>query len=359
MTKKKHSTKALSGKDSVDAIEPVNELSEDMELISPGSILREAREKLSLSQEDIAKKLNFKVSLVVSIEKDIFDPALPATFNRGYLTNFAKLVLVDVEDVLASYDVLDAANIQRSEMQSFSKQTVKEAEHSRVMWLSYLILIALIGLTALWWQQDNKQVSGSAKDTSIDAGIAVANLQDKSQTVESNLSDNESELSELDGSIDRASSTNVENSDAVNADVNNSELGDSEIDPSIINDQETDNTEFDDFATNVSDDEEPELAQIQNQTLSQQIVDAEASILATAIFTFSGDCWVNIYDATNERIAWGVKKSGYVMQVEGVAPLRITLGKPELATIVFNEQAVDMSEFNHGNIAKFTLPLTP
>jgi len=80
--------------------------------------------------------------------------------------------------------------------------------------------------------------------------------------------------------------------------------------------------------------------------------------LSTAIFTFSGDCWVNIYDATGERIAWGVKKIGYVMTVTGIAPLQITLGKPELVTIVFNDQDVDMSAFNIGNIAKFTLPLT-
>jgi cytoskeleton protein RodZ len=79
--------------------------------------------------------------------------------------------------------------------------------------------------------------------------------------------------------------------------------------------------------------------------------------ISTAVFTFSGDCWVNIYDASGERIAWGIKKSGYVMSVEGVAPLEVTLGKPELAIIEFNGQLVDLSGFNAGNIAKFTLPL--
>ncbi|MBL4822572.1 MAG: DUF4115 domain-containing protein, partial [Colwellia sp.] len=75
-------------------------------------------------------------------------------------------------------------------------------------------------------------------------------------------------------------------------------------------------------------------------------------------FTFSGDCWVNIYDATGERIAWGVKKLGYVMTITGKAPFKVTLGKPELAEIYFNDTPVDMLSFNAGNIAKFTLPLT-
>ena len=87
----------------------------------------------------------------------------------------------------------------------------------------------------------------------------------------------------------------------------------------------------------------------------EQIADTEIS---TVIFTFSGDCWVNIYDNTGERIAWGVKKSGYEMTISGQAPFKVTLGRPELAAIVFNNQTIDMSSFSAGNIAKFTLPLT-
>ena len=35
-------------------------------------------------------------------------------------------------------------------------------------------------------------------------------------------------------------------------------------------------------------------------------------------FYFNGDCWVNIYDATGEHIAWGVKKADYVMNIEPI-----------------------------------------
>ena len=81
--------------------------------------------------------------------------------------------------------------------------------------------------------------------------------------------------------------------------------------------------------------------------------------IANVVFTFSGDCWVNIYDATGERIAWGVKKSGYVMRISGQGPFSVTLGKPELVQIDYNDVSVDMSTFNAGNIAKFSLPLAP
>jgi cytoskeleton protein RodZ len=146
-----------AGKEESTTTEQITELSEDMEMVSPGAMLREARKALALPQEYIANKLNFKVGIVQNIEDDIFDPLMPVTFNRGYLVNYAKLVSVEVEDVLASYDALDAATIQRTEMLSFSRETAKQAEYSRVMWLSYLIVAVLIGLTILWWQQESRQ----------------------------------------------------------------------------------------------------------------------------------------------------------------------------------------------------------
>jgi cytoskeleton protein RodZ len=79
--------------------------------------------------------------------------------------------------------------------------------------------------------------------------------------------------------------------------------------------------------------------------------------LDRAVFTFSGDCWVNIYDANNERVAWGIKKQGYVMSIEGKSPFRVTIGKPELVSIAFNDENVDMTQYLSGNIAKFTLPV--
>ena len=113
----------------IDAVDnkQLDELSEDMEMIGPGQILSEAREKASLTVEHIANRLNFKVKLVECIEQDIFNPKLPATYNRGYLRSYARLVNVDVSEVLSAYDMLDVAKVQRSEMQSFSKRCLKAA----------------------------------------------------------------------------------------------------------------------------------------------------------------------------------------------------------------------------------------
>jgi cytoskeleton protein RodZ len=121
MTNDLSSASKVENEQPTDITEKVTELDEFMEVLSPGAMLSEARKALSLSQEFISSKLNLKIGLVEDLENDIFDPSMPITFNRGYLANYAKLVGVEVEDILASYDALDAATIQRSEMLSFSK----------------------------------------------------------------------------------------------------------------------------------------------------------------------------------------------------------------------------------------------
>lgn len=310
--------------------EAITELSEDMEMVGPGSMLCEARKALSLSQEHIANKLNFKISLVKDIELDQFDPSMPVTFNRGYLANYAKLVGVDVDDVLAAYDALDAASIQRSEMLSFSKQTSKQAEHSRVMWLSYLIVAVLVGLTFLWWLQESKQE---------DSQLIVPPSSENALQSDSN---NSSELTSK--ALDKNALESVSQSAPAEVQDMNSTV-------SVNVDVQSQEQPSENDVVNISD-------ELNSSLTLRDVVEPAKPVLSTAVFTFKGDCWVNISDATGERVAWGVKTAGYVMTIEGVAPLQVTVGKPELTSITFDGETVDMSDYSLGNIAKFSLPIS-
>jgi len=332
----------------IDAVDnkQLDELNEDMEMIGPGQILSEAREKASFTVGYVANTLNFKIELVESIEQDMFNNKLPATYNRGYLRSYAKLVNVDVSEVLSAYDMLGVAEVQRSEMQSFSNLTEKQAEHSRIMWLSYIIAAILFGLMIMWWLQEPKRgVDENAVNESL-----VSTPTNETVNQNDNVEEND------------VAKTSTELNDTLESDTTLNDIV--EIIPEDENiPQENTNSPIDDLRsveTSLSTLEEA-TSEVLTNTAPVLALDEsldESVAIDTAIFTFSGDCWVNIFDATGERIAWGVKKSGYVMTVTGQGPLKITLGKPELAEIEFNGQAVDLSEFNAGNIAKFTLPLT-
>lgn len=310
-----------------------DDLPEDLEIVGPGKLLAAAREKSGLTMQQVADKLNFRLVLVEKIEQDQFDSALPATFNRGYLKNYAKLVHISEQEILDSYERICVAQqqdtgLQSVIMQSFSKETEKQAENSRLMWVSYLILAVLVGSTLMWWLQ-NDTISEIKKNPNVIEDVAVS-LVNK----------------DVQAAVDKANETIV---DTNNADIVNesapqlSDEGSSFSEDDIIG--------GDSQGVDVADNNaETTTVNTLNPVVENLVEPVDVS------FTFLGDCWVNIYDATGNRIAWGIKKAEYEMNITGQPPFSITLGKPELVSIVYNGVAVDMSNFSRGNIAKFTLP---
>jgi cytoskeleton protein RodZ len=319
----------------------VAELSDDIEVVGPGAMLAQARQTIGLSQQEVADKLNFRLVLVKNIENEVFDKAIPVTFIRGYLRSYAKLVNLSGEDVLASYQMLNIAQQQGAEMQSFSKGTEKQAESNRIMWISYLILALLIAATIAWWLQQGKMSSGISSNTPNISNTSNTQYSTNDTPTNDNIEPSTTTL-DVEQSSNKVATK-------VNANTSNSELS-QQIDDSTVGDRLTP------LAI--------EQSSPTGEQVSGEIVDnngSDITPLANRIsqveFTFSGDCWVNIFDDSGERLAWGIKKSGYVMSITGKAPFNVTLGKPELVAIKFNDNVINMSQFNRGNIAKFSLPL--
>ncbi|PCI61853.1 MAG: helix-turn-helix domain-containing protein [Gammaproteobacteria bacterium] len=309
--------------------EQQTELTEDMEVIGPGQMLREGREALKLSQKNVAEKLNFTLLTVKNIEEDKFDHKISATYTRGYLKNYARLVHISEEDVLDSYELLGVAAIQKAEMQSFSKITKNQTENNLLMWFSYLIVALLITSTVVWWWQEHQQ--STTPNNSIKKNLTDFANKTRSKNTHTNKTKHNTKkklASKIKQAEQALSLKKVDEITKTN-----------QVRGSLITDKSKKTTRNADLTT-----EQNEIPPV---------------IISALVFTFSGDCWVNIYDATGERIAWGIKKADYVMKISGQAPFTITLGKPELVSINFNGTTIDMSQFNSGNIAKFTLPLKP
>jgi len=112
-------------------------------LPTPGTILKLAREQRGMSQQDVAHRLNLRISLIRDIEQDRFDQKTASTFTRGYLKTYARFVGTDEQAVLAAYDRLGLKDQQYSEMYSFSGRTQREASEHRVRFISWVLFIGL------------------------------------------------------------------------------------------------------------------------------------------------------------------------------------------------------------------------
>nr|MBA2817192.1 Cytoskeleton protein RodZ [Candidatus Pantoea persica] len=124
---------------------------------STGERLRLAREKMGLTQQNVAERLCLKLSTVRHIEEDKLPADLASTFLRGYIRSYARLVHIPEEELLpmmAKQTPVCAAKIEL--MQNFSLGKRRKKRNGLLMIFTWLVLFVVVGLTGAWWWQNHK-----------------------------------------------------------------------------------------------------------------------------------------------------------------------------------------------------------
>ena len=305
----------------------------------PGQILKQARERANLSSQDIADKMKLKKGLIENIEQDNYDINLSLTFVRGYLKLYAKHVQVSEAEILSAFESLSTQKKEPAKLQSFSRRVANQANDDKLMLVTYLILAAVIALVVIWWFQQ----------ISTDSTTAI-NVNNPPESVSPEVIPQvvlPLEIAVTPNSETLISAPLDENVPIVDLGIATSEV---ELAP-VIEENFTDAQPIN--AETVND--------TSNLVVVADVLDTTVTETAAAvdlIFEFSGDCWMNLSDATGENIAFGVKVKGRVMPVSGIPPFVVTLGAPEVVQIRYAGEPLDMSFLPSGRIAKFDLPLS-
>jgi len=317
------------------------EQDQDQAKLNLGYILIKGREAANISVASLASQLNLDVSQLVDLENNQYDNLGPEIFVKGYIKSYCKLLDLDENEVMQSYQSSER-NSKENKMQSFSNRFEKETHDSRLMIVSYIVLSIVLGSSGiLWWQNQNSKdeavINSSKVDVTLNTPIAMVNA--------SVVTEPEPRVAQPDTKPTNEKITAVKEHSPI-------------IDLQIakINTNEA-VTELKQKA--IDEESIPELLPeaIAVEQAQKEQVKAEI-IVSKIIMSFSGDSWVEIFDATSERVAFGVKKSGYVMTVNGVAPFSVVLGKHQLVTIELDGETVDTSSFPTNRLAKFQLPLS-
>ncbi|MEJ2755010.1 MAG: helix-turn-helix transcriptional regulator, partial [Gammaproteobacteria bacterium] len=74
---------------------------------SPGQKLRVAREQAGLSQAEVAEKLFLHVGFVAHLENDAFDLLPGATFIKGYIKSYCRVLGIKPEPLIALFNELE------------------------------------------------------------------------------------------------------------------------------------------------------------------------------------------------------------------------------------------------------------
>ena len=303
--------------------------------IEAGTLLKNKRESLGMTQKQVADRLRLRVSVIEDIENNRFESQQVATFTRGYLRSYAKMVGLDEKVVLTALE--QTADIQPKdqeiEMQSFSRKTKHEKHNSRIMFLTWLIAIVITGISAAWWwqnQQDNS-LTQVVTDSSVEAPEPSAE-----------------ELADIDQmSADELIASTPE-----------------DIAASTEQLVATDETLSSAQATETLSGEQPASTDVEEPTAvieEAEVVDEPAIIVPEGMslltMTFKADCWIQVKDTNGKTLVSGTHKPGQDVELTGKAPFKVILGAPEGVIMTFASEPVDLSGYTSGKVARFTLPL--
>ncbi|MCJ0880796.1 cytoskeleton protein RodZ [Vibrio sp. CCB-PB317] len=303
--------------------------------IEAGTLLKNKRESLGMSQKQVADRLRLRVSVIEDIENNRFESQQVATFTRGYLRSYAKFVGLDEKMVLTALE--QTADVQPQEqeieMQSFSRKTKDEKHNSRIMLLTWVIGLVIIGISAAWWWQNQQEnsLTKEVTDSSVEAPKPTAQeLADIDlMTAEELIASTPEEVVSTSNDVVETSEVPVEQgSDPLLAETENTTSVDSEEPVAVIE---------------TAEEEQPAPVVPEGMTL--------------LTMKFKADCWIQVKDTNGKTLVSGTHKLGQDVELTGKAPFKVILGAPEGVTMTFASEPVDLSGYTSGKVARFTLPL--
>ncbi|MCR9637963.1 cytoskeleton protein RodZ [Vibrio alginolyticus] len=303
--------------------------------IEAGTLLKNKRESLGMSQKQVADRLRLRISVIEDIENNRFESQQVATFTRGYLRSYAKFVGLDEKVVLTALEQTADAQPQEQEieMQSFSRKTKDEEHNSRIMLLTWVIGLVIIGISAAWWWQNQQEnsLTKEVTDSSVEAPQPTAQeLADIDlMTAEELIASTPEEVASTNEGVAELTEAPVEQG----------------ADPLLT---ETENT------TSVDSEEPVAVIEAAEEEQPAPVVPEGMTLLT---MKFKADCWIQVKDTNGKTLVSGTHKPGQDVELTGKAPFKVILGAPEGVTMTFASEPVDLSGYTSGKVARFTLPL--
>lgn len=294
----------------------------------PGEQLKKARERMQLDTREVSEQLNLKHSFVQMIEEDNYSALPGATFVRGYLRAYAKLVGIDAEALVDTYN--ENFNEEPKPEERYKPvETIKPQRSFSdplIKYTTMAVVAALIALSIIWWQSRN-----GAEPLSL--------VQSDTVTVET--SEGETIIAQMDLS-------GAEETALIEEVVELSE--DAAADDASAEEGATDTAAEESASTEANTD-----AEVAEEASPEEIGQAAMGLERFTI-TFTEECWVEVTDGRDIKVVANLKQAGEESLVEGLPPFKLMIGNAGGAVVTYQGENVDLKPYtNRNNIARFTL----
>ncbi len=281
--------------------------------LSPGKLLVWARERASLSQEQVAKELYMTLTKVRALELDDYRHMGSDTFTRGYLRAYANLVKLDVVQVLAAYD-------RHAQKHGLVEQVLPRRAESANKPLWQFIALVLLALLILWlisiWFFDNRQQPNYNRPVGVVPPVESAlNVQSLNESSASHSSAGGAALVPEAQLVEVQQSAHVMSGESLSSAQN----------------------------LNVSDAIQSAAASSSVSSVTQSASPAKqanADHLDLISFSFTEECWLEVSDARGDVLVADLQSKGSSLQLQGNAPFDVKLGNSPAARIELNGDKV-------------------
>jgi cytoskeleton protein RodZ len=315
--------------------------------VNPGETLRKARESRGWTLAEVAAQLNLTQQRLSQVEQGAFDKLPGHTFARGYVRAYAKLLEVDQNRLVLEFDQFTGSDAAGSSVHSLGRIEEPVSYSQRILrMVSFVVLLALAGLSFFWWQEQSERRASDLASTSLghvevdgaDGTTQIHPLDEpEDQAVEAALLDAERALPLLpEGTAAVPDSTGT---DAA-------AVGAQPEQPQALTDTANVPTPQTDAA--------PVVAQAPVAPADAAPVQAAAGEAVVSL-TFIADCWTQLTDANGKVLFSALKRKGDSLQLAGKAPLELRLGYARGVQVSLNGKPVDVAPFISGETARLKL----
>ncbi|MGB5705812.1 MAG: RodZ domain-containing protein [Arenicellales bacterium] len=357
---------------------------------SPGSLLKARRQEYGWSIQDVARALRLSERQIEAIEEDDYDNLPGKTYVMGYWRSYSQLLQIQIED---------SVQVHRAELSGGARDNLLEPGHrgshgsdersrQRVALLFAGLLLVVLG--AIWfWQhpeisigkwinigidnfsnkelpesmvpvvEDQQQLANESATKSLTAqqtesvlALPVPNFAGDQETVEINTRGYEVSIADLPLSRPNLIYQLKEEpeADSEAAALESGQTGESG-DTSANSQNSVNNATS--VAQSSSTTQQIKVETIEVQPSQQQSTTASESGDRKIVFKVEKESWIDVRDATGERLIYRTVNRGEDIRLQGQPPYSVFIGSAEGVTVQYQGREVPFKAHESGLFARF------
>ena len=309
--------------------------------LTPGAVLRQAREAAGLTHTAVGEALHLTVHYIKALENDEYHKLPGLIFVKGYIRSYARFLKLDAETLVANCDQ-QIQSMPQIKNQTLAGNYTRKRNDAAIVWALAGTLIVVVGIGVLWWIFGSN-TEQTQTTTIVQPQTAVQMpVQSTAPTLAAEASASEQEVAVTTPDAS-AGGLPLESAYQEGANATATAL------PSAV----TPATSPAGTSSAIAPDGGPVISLAPGGGRQISLVKDGSDQMQ---LSFGSNSWVEITDGLNNRLYAEMLRSGDVLQVKGRAPFVVLLGDARQVKASFNSQAIDVSSnVRSDNTARLSL----